>query len=100
MLKESSEKLEGNDRYEGFGIELIEELAIMNEFNYTFDIQADGVYGSLDKTTGKWSGMMEKVMDGVRSLVYVPILSTQSYLMSAFIYILSLFSEQILQLQI
>ncbi|KAI8421749.1 hypothetical protein MSG28_009715 [Choristoneura fumiferana] len=65
MLKESSEKLEGNDRYEGFGIELIEELAIMNEFNYTFDIQADGVYGSLDKTTGKWSGMMEKVMDGV-----------------------------------
>ncbi|KAI8421750.1 hypothetical protein MSG28_009715 [Choristoneura fumiferana] len=64
MLKESSEKLEGNDRYEGFGIELIEELAIMNEFNYTFDIQADGVYGSLDKTTGKWSGMMEKVMDG------------------------------------
>ncbi|CAH2241761.1 jg16325 [Pararge aegeria aegeria] len=64
MLKESSKRLEGNDRYEGFGIEIIEELAKMNEFNYTFDIQADGVYGSYDSKTGKWTGMMEKIMDG------------------------------------
>ncbi|XP_075975529.1 glutamate receptor ionotropic, kainate 2-like [Anticarsia gemmatalis] len=64
MLRESSKKLEGNERYEGFGIELIEELAKMNEFNYTFEIQADGVYGSYNKKTGKWNGMMEKIMDG------------------------------------
>ncbi|XP_026489807.2 glutamate receptor ionotropic, kainate 2-like [Vanessa tameamea] len=64
MLKESSKKLEGNERYEGFGIEIIEELAKMNEFNYTFDIQADGVYGSYDSKTRKWTGMMEKIMDG------------------------------------
>nr|XP_032516938.1 glutamate receptor ionotropic, kainate 2 [Danaus plexippus plexippus] len=64
MLKESSKKLEGNDRYEGFGIEIIEELAKMNEFNYTFDIQTDGVYGSYDAKIGKWTGMMEKIMDG------------------------------------
>ncbi|XP_068617321.1 glutamate receptor ionotropic, kainate 2-like [Battus philenor] len=64
MLRESSNKLEGNNRYEGFGIELIEELAKMNEFNYTFDIQADGVYGSFDTKTKKWTGMMEKIMDG------------------------------------
>ncbi|KPJ19820.1 Glutamate receptor, ionotropic kainate 2 [Papilio machaon] len=65
MLRESSNKLEGNNRYEGFGIEVIEELAKMNEFNYTFDIQADGVYGSYDSKTKKWTGMMEKIMDGV-----------------------------------
>ena len=65
MLKESSIKLEGNDRYEGFGIELIDELAKINEFNYTFDIQDDGVYGSLNPKTKKWNGMMEKIMDGV-----------------------------------
>ncbi|CAG5028258.1 unnamed protein product [Parnassius apollo] len=64
MLKESSIKLEGNNRYEGFGIELIEELAKMNEFNYTFEIQADGVYGAYDKKQRKWSGMMAKIMDG------------------------------------
>lgn len=65
MLKESSKKLEGNDRYEGFGIELIEELAKINEFNYTFDIQEDGVYGSYNSKTKSWNGMMEKIMDGV-----------------------------------
>lgn len=65
MLKESSKKLDGNDRYEGFGIEIIDELAKMNEFNYTFEIQADGVYGSLNSKTKKWNGMMEKIMDGV-----------------------------------
>ncbi|CAK1555309.1 unnamed protein product [Leptosia nina] len=64
MLKESPKKLEGNDRYEGFGIEIIEELAKMNEFNFTFEIQEDGVYGSYDAKAKKWTGMMEKVMDG------------------------------------
>lgn len=71
MLKESPKKLEGNDRYEGFGIEIFEELAKMNEFNYTFEIQADGVYGSYDSKTGKWTGMMEKIMDGVNSILYL-----------------------------
>lgn len=71
MLKESSRKLEGNNRYEGFGIELIEELAKMNEFNYTFDIQADGVYGSYDTKTRKWTGMMEKIMDGVNYQYFI-----------------------------
>jgi glutamate receptor, ionotropic, invertebrate len=65
MLKESSSELEGNDRYEGFGIELIDELSKMNGFNYTFEIQADGVYGSYDAKTKKWTGMMEKIMDEV-----------------------------------
>ncbi|XP_045498949.1 glutamate receptor ionotropic, kainate 2-like [Colias croceus] len=64
MLKESSLKLESNDRYEGFGIEIIEELAKMNEFNYTFEIQEDGVYGSYEPKLKKWTGMMEKIMDG------------------------------------
>lgn len=69
MLKESSIKLEGNDRYEGFGIEIIDELAKMNEFNYTFEIQEDGVYGSYVAETGKWNGMMEKIMDGVTTIL-------------------------------
>lgn len=65
MLKESSNKLEGNDRYEGFGIEIIDELAKMNGFNYTYEIQEDGAYGKFDPVTQKWNGMMEKIMDGV-----------------------------------
>lgn len=71
MLKESSLKLEGNQRYEGFGIEIIEELAKMNEFNYTFEIQTDGVYGSYDPKIGKWTGMMEKIMNDVHKILYL-----------------------------
>jgi len=65
MLKEDSRQLTGNDRYEGFGIELIHELSLMLGFNYTFQVQEDGAYGSLDKKTKQWNGMLRRIMDGV-----------------------------------
>ncbi|XP_026481358.1 glutamate receptor ionotropic, kainate 3-like [Ctenocephalides felis] len=63
MLKDSSVKLNGNDRFEGFGIELIDELSKMLGFNYTFHIQEDGVYGSLNRQTGEWNGMMKELLE-------------------------------------
>lgn len=65
MLKDSSERLSGNDRFEGFGIELIHELSLMLGFNYTFQLQEDGVYGSLNRDTNEWNGMLRKIMDNV-----------------------------------
>lgn len=65
MLKDSAERLSGNDRFEGFGIELIHELSLMLGFNYTFQLQDDGVYGSLNRETGEWNGMLRKVLDYV-----------------------------------
>lgn len=66
MLKEASQTLSGNDRFEGFGIDLIEELAKMLGFHYTFKIQEDSVYGSLDRKTGQWTGMIRELMEHVR----------------------------------
>lgn len=66
MLKDSPEKLSGNDRFEGFGVELIHELSLMLGFNYTFRLQHDGVYGSLDRDTGKWNGMVNELLEWVR----------------------------------
>ncbi|XP_055535893.1 glutamate receptor ionotropic, kainate 2-like isoform X3 [Wyeomyia smithii] len=63
MLKDSPTKLTGNDRFEGFGIDLINELSIMLGFNYTFILQEDGVYGSLNRETGKWNGMVQELLD-------------------------------------
>jgi glutamate receptor, ionotropic, invertebrate len=51
MLKESSASMIGNDRFEGFGIELIQKLSERLGFNYTFKLQDDGAYGSLNKDT-------------------------------------------------
>lgn len=63
MLKESFELLSGNDRYEGFGIDLIHELSLLVGFNYTFIIRHDKSNGAKG-SNGKWSGMIGDVMDG------------------------------------
>ncbi|XP_077295106.1 glutamate receptor ionotropic, kainate 2-like isoform X2 [Arctopsyche grandis] len=63
MLKDSSLTLVGNDRFEGFGIELIDEISKMLGFNYTFVLEPNGVYGSMDKKTGKWNGMIKELLE-------------------------------------
>lgn len=65
MLKQSHLKLTGNDRFEGFVIDLIEELADMEGFNYTFEIREDKQNGAFDNATGKWTGMIGDIMEGV-----------------------------------
>ena len=63
MLKETATMLTGNERFEGFGVELIHELSLMLGFNYTFRLQDDGVYGSLNRDTGQWNGMMRELLE-------------------------------------
>lgn len=65
MLKDSAQQLTGNDRFEGFGIDLIHELSLMLGFNYTFKLQEDGVYGSKNNATNEWSGMIKELLDEV-----------------------------------
>ena len=58
--------MSGNDRYEGFCIDIIQELSKMLGFNYTFEVQTDNVYGS--KKGKKWTGMLGKIIAGVSNL--------------------------------
>ncbi|XP_012251025.2 glutamate receptor ionotropic, kainate 2-like isoform X2 [Athalia rosae] len=67
MLKESATMETGNDRYEGFGIDIIQEVAKKLGFNYTF-VESDEVYGSKDPATGEFDGLIRKIMDGVADL--------------------------------
>ncbi|CAB0007918.1 unnamed protein product [Nesidiocoris tenuis] len=67
MLKEDSRQLTGNDRFEGFGIDLIHELSMMSGFNYTFHVQEDKSSGSpktLENGTRVWSGMIGEILAG------------------------------------
>lgn len=66
MLKDSAQQLSGNDRFEGFGIDLIHELSLMLGFNYTFQLQEDGVYGSINNVTKEWTGMIRELIDEVK----------------------------------
>jgi hypothetical protein len=65
MLRQSSVALKNNDRFEGFGIDLIHELSLMLGFNYTFELQLDNAYGSLNPETKKWNGMIKELLDEV-----------------------------------
>ncbi|XP_014204503.1 glutamate receptor ionotropic, kainate 3-like [Copidosoma floridanum] len=59
-----SKSLEGNDRYEGFVVDIIKELSRMLRFNYTFHVQEDSINGMCTKNNGKCAcdGMMGKIL--------------------------------------
>ncbi|XP_052126881.1 glutamate receptor ionotropic, kainate 2 isoform X1 [Frankliniella occidentalis] len=63
MRKDSSEKLTGNAQFEGYGIDLIHEISKILGFNYTFKLVPDGRYGSLNRETKEWDGMMRELLD-------------------------------------
>ncbi|XP_055907858.1 glutamate receptor ionotropic, kainate 2-like [Eupeodes corollae] len=64
MLKQSTVKLSGNSRYEGFGVDLIKELAEKLGFNFTFNIHVDDNYGFYDTVTNVSTGMVHEIMEG------------------------------------
>ncbi|KAL0117227.1 hypothetical protein PUN28_010223 [Cardiocondyla obscurior] len=61
MLKESTDVITGNDRYEGFAIDIIQEMSKILKFNYTFEVE--NVYGAFNNQTKKWNGMIGKIID-------------------------------------
>ena len=65
MLKKSSDQLTGNDRYEGFCIDIIKEIAKQHGFNYTIQRTPDGAYGSKNALTGEWNGIVRELIDQV-----------------------------------
>lgn len=65
MMRESNETLYGNDRFEGYSINLIDEIAKELNFKYAFELVPDGKYGSYNKVTKKWDGLVKQLLDRV-----------------------------------
>ncbi|KAK0131484.1 Glutamate receptor ionotropic, kainate 3 [Merluccius polli] len=65
MLKKSDKALVGNDRFEGFCIDLLKELANILGFSYEIRLVADGKYGSQDDK-GQWNGMIRELIEHPR----------------------------------
>ncbi|KAF4533063.1 hypothetical protein B566_EDAN002626 [Ephemera danica] len=57
------EKKTGNDRYEGYSMDLIEEVSKIIGFKYIFELAPDGRYGSYDPKTKKWDGLVKQILD-------------------------------------
>lgn len=64
MLKKSDKALVGNDRFEGFCIDLLKELANILGFTYEIRLVPDGKYGSQDDK-GLWNGMIRELIEHV-----------------------------------
>lgn len=65
MFKKSDKPLYGNDRFEGYCIDLLRELSGILGFHYEVRLVEDGKYGALEETTGQWNGMVRELMDHV-----------------------------------
>lgn len=91
MEKTKEEGLVGNDRYEGFCVDLLKDIADEMEFRYTFYLVPDGKYGAPEKSgengeKENWTGMVRELMDNVsihvqqsRILFYIPIIILQLF---------------------
>lgn len=63
--KYEGEILEGNDRYEGYSMDLIQEVGNILGFKFEFRLAEDGNYGSYDPVTKNWDGLIRDVLDHV-----------------------------------
>lgn len=66
MLKKNWENYEGNDRYEGYCVDLAYEIANHIGIKYKISIVPDGKYGARDPDTKIWNGMVGELVYGVR----------------------------------
>ncbi|CAB1316676.1 unnamed protein product, partial [Coregonus sp. 'balchen'] len=61
MLRPNHQALEGNERYEGFCVDMLQELAELLHFSYRLRLVADGVYG-VPGANGTWTGMVGELI--------------------------------------
>lgn len=65
MFKKSDKPLYGNDRFEGYCIDLLRELSTFLGFTYEIRLVEDGKYGARDDASGQWNGMVRELIDHV-----------------------------------
>lgn len=59
------EKLEGNDQFEGYSMDLIDGIAQVLNFSYVFELVPDNAYGSYDPKTKEWNGLIKQLLERV-----------------------------------
>lgn len=79
MLKKNHEQFTGNDKYEGYSVELAAEIAKHVGYHYIIKIVADGKYGARDPETMMWNGMVGELVYGVSATSSFPRSECQSF---------------------
>ena len=85
-----SKKLkDGSVSYEGYCIDLLNELARNLKFTYEIYLTPDGMYGA-ETENGTWNGMIGELLNEVCLLYFVVVLSLVTHLLIG-LYIFELF---------
>jgi len=64
MHKRSDQELRGNERFEGYCLDLLKELSNILGFTYEVRLVSDGKYGA-QNDKGEWNGMVRELIDHV-----------------------------------
>lgn len=70
MLRPNHQELEGNERYEGFCVDMLKELADILKFKYRIRLVGDGLYG-VAGANGTWTGMVGELISRVWKYIYI-----------------------------
>ncbi|XP_054890004.1 glutamate receptor 3b isoform X1 [Poeciliopsis prolifica] len=76
MYKKNYLHLEGNDRYEGYCVDLASEIAKHVGIKYKLSIVMDGKYGARDPETKTWNGMVGELVYGRADIAVAPLTIT------------------------
>lgn len=71
MFKKSDKPLYGNDRFEGYCIDLLRELSTILGFSYEIRLVEDGKYGAQEDASGQWNGMVRELIDHVSLFLWL-----------------------------
>uniref|UniRef100_A0AAZ3RHI7 Glutamate receptor n=1 Tax=Oncorhynchus tshawytscha TaxID=74940 RepID=A0AAZ3RHI7_ONCTS len=75
MFKKSDRELSGNDRFEGYCLDLLKELSNILGFTYEVKLVSDGKYGA-QNDKGEWNGMVRELIDHIADLAVAPLTIT------------------------
>ncbi|XP_039523468.1 glutamate receptor ionotropic, kainate 1 isoform X3 [Pimephales promelas] len=75
MYKKSDKALYGNDRFEGYCLDLLKELSNILGFTYEVKLVSDGKYGA-QNDKGEWNGMVRELIDHIADLAVAPLTIT------------------------
>ncbi|XP_040194788.1 glutamate receptor ionotropic, kainate 1 isoform X3 [Rana temporaria] len=75
MYRKSDKPLYGNDRFEGYCLDLLKELSTILGFIYEVRLVVDGKYGA-QNDKGEWNGMVRELIDHKADLAVAPLTIT------------------------
>uniref|UniRef100_A0AAQ4QS84 Glutamate receptor n=1 Tax=Gasterosteus aculeatus aculeatus TaxID=481459 RepID=A0AAQ4QS84_GASAC len=69
-------QMDGNDRYEGYCVDLASEIAKHVGIRYKLSVVPDGKYGARDPETKTWNGMVGELVYGRADIAVAPLTIT------------------------